>query len=219
MLRLPIRRMATEDSPRGHELAANELLVKHRILSSPRTVVNYTSKRPPGRPLGDRRGGTYPRKKGKAIITRDSFVATTANFRAPYVFVVPDGTLCLLRLTVRATPPAARPRRQLGEATGLEDGYRSAMHDREQASARTPEEAIGGLGLQVSKSPVQVSIPNPDGELRRRAHGQHPPRGLPEMVDAAVPAASRYAPFASYSTDAGRVASRALDNASISVSK
>ena len=138
----------------GEERIANELLVKLGVRVSPRTVGKYMPKRLAGRPRGDQRWGTFLRNHADAIVACDFFVAVTATFRLPYVFVIiHHGSRRLLHFNVTAHPSAAWTLQQLRETIGFADGYRYLLHDRDSIFAASLDESIKRLGLTVLKSP------------------------------------------------------------------
>ena len=153
-LRQLIRRMANENPLWGEERIANELLVKLGVRVSPRTVGKYMPKRLAGRPRGDQRWATFLRNHADAIVACDFFVAVTATFRLPYVFVIiHHGSRRLLHFNVTAHPSAAWTLQQLRETIGFADGYRYLLHDRDSIFAASLDESIKRLGLTVLKSP------------------------------------------------------------------
>jgi len=80
--------MAAENPLWGQERIANELLLKLGIRVSARTVAKYLPRRAPGTLRGDQRWSTFLKNHAKAILACDFFVAVTATFQMPYVFVV-----------------------------------------------------------------------------------------------------------------------------------
>jgi putative transposase len=107
-LRALIRRMARENPVWDEERIANEVLVKLGIQLSPRMVRKYMPKQPHGQPRGDQRWSTFLQNHAKAIVACDFFVAVTATFRLPYVFVIIEhGSRRLVRVNVTAHPSAA----------------------------------------------------------------------------------------------------------------
>jgi transposase InsO family protein len=154
-LRRLIRRMATENPFWGEERIANELLVKLGIRVSPRTVAKYMPKRPPGQPRGDQRWSTFLKNHAKEILACDFFVAVTAKFRMPYVFVVIEhGTRRLAHVNVTANPSADWTLRQLRAVVGEETAHRYLIHDRDKIFAKHLDDSIRALGLKVLRSPV-----------------------------------------------------------------
>lgn len=130
-------------------------------LASPRTVRKYTPKRPPGRSRGDQRWATFLTNHAKAIIAGDFFVAVTATFRSLYVFVlIHHASRRLLHINVTAHPTAAWTLQQLREAIGFEDGYRYLIHDRDRIFAKSLDESLERLGLEILKSPPHSPIAN-----------------------------------------------------------
>ena len=74
-----------------------------------------------------------------------------------YVFVlIHHGSRRLPHLNVTSRPTAARTLQQLREALGYED-RRYLIHDRDSIFAKSLEESIERLGLQVLKSPPRSS--------------------------------------------------------------
>ncbi len=160
-LRQLIARMASDNPLWGEERIANELLVKLGIRVSPRTVRKYMPKRLPGRPRGDQRWSTFLGNHAKAIIACDFFVAVTATFRSLYVFVlIHHASRQLLHINVTAHPTAAWTLQQLREVIGEEDGYRYLVHDRDSIFAKTLDQSLERLGLEIVKSPPQSPMAN-----------------------------------------------------------
>jgi putative transposase len=160
-LRQLIRRMAAENPLWGEERIANELLLKLGLRVSPRTVRKYLPKHPPGRPRGDQRWSTFLGNHARAIVACDFFVAVTASFRLLFVFVmIEHGSRRLLHLNVTAHPTAAWTLQQLREALGYERRYRYLIHDRDRIFAKSLDESIERLGLQVLKSPLRSPMAN-----------------------------------------------------------
>ncbi len=152
--------MAAENPLWGEERIANELRLKLCIRVSPRTVGKYMPKRPPWRPRGDQRWATFLRNHAKAILACDFFLAVTATFRLLYVFVmIEHGSHRLLRLSVTAHPTAAWTVQQLREALGFERRYRYLIHDRDRIFAKSLDESIEQLGLQILKCPLRSPWP------------------------------------------------------------
>ena len=153
-LRTLIRRMARENPVWGEERIASELLVKLGIRVSPRTVRKYMPKQPAGQPRADQRWSTFLKNHAKAIVACDFFVAVTATFRLPYVFVVIEhGSRRLAHAEVTARPSAAWTLQQLREVVGFDHAHRYLIHDRDSIFARHLDDSIRALGLRVLKSP------------------------------------------------------------------
>jgi transposase InsO family protein len=160
-LRKLIRRMASDNRIWGEERIASELLVKLGIRVSPRTVRKYLPKRLPGRPRGDQRWSTFLSNHAKGIIACDFFLAVTATFRSLYVFVlIHHASRQLLHINVTAHPTAAWTLQQLREVIGEEDGYRYLVHDRDSIFAKTLDQSLERLGLEIVKSPPQSPMAN-----------------------------------------------------------
>ena len=160
-LRQLIRRMAMENVSWGEERIANELRLKLGLRVSPRTVGKYMPKRPAGKPRGDQRWATFLRNHAKAIIACDFFVTATVTFRLLYVLVViHHGSRRLLHFNVTAHPTAAWTLQQLREVIGFEDTYRYLVHDRDSIFAKSLDESIKGLGLEIIKSPPRSPMAN-----------------------------------------------------------
>jgi len=160
-LRKLIRRMASDNPLWGEERIASELLVKLGIRVSPRTVRKYLPKRLPGRPRGDQRWSTFLSNHAKGIIACDFFLAVTATFRSLYVFVlIHHASRQLLHINVTAHRTAAWTLQQLREVIGEEDGYRYLVHDRDSIFAKTLDQSLERLGLEIVKSPPQSPMAN-----------------------------------------------------------
>jgi transposase InsO family protein len=153
--------MAMDNPLWGEERIANELLLKLGIRVSPRTVRKYMPKRPPGRPRGDQRWGTFLSNHAKAILACDFFLTVTATFQLLYVFVlIHHGSRRLVHFNVTAHPTAAWTLQQLREAIGFEPRYRYLLHDRDSIFARHLDKSIEDFGLRVLKSPRQSPMAN-----------------------------------------------------------
>jgi len=147
--------MARENPLWGQERTANELLLKLGIRVSPRTVVKYMPKRPPGQPRGDQRWSTFLMNHAKAIIACDFFVVVTATFRMLYVFVVIEhGRRRLAHVNVTTNPTADWTLQQLREVVGDEGVHRYLIHDRDRIFAKRLDESIKALGIEVLRSPI-----------------------------------------------------------------
>jgi putative transposase len=155
-LRQLIRRVAAENPLWGEERIANELRLKLGLRISPRTVAKYLPKRPPGSPRGDQRWSTFLRNHARAMVACDFFIAVTATFRMLYVFVVIEhGARRLLHLNVTSHPTADWTLQQLRDALGYHARYRYLLHDRDSIFAKSLDESIERLGLNILKSPLR----------------------------------------------------------------
>src|SRR6266581_1613010 len=97
----------------------------------------------------------------KGIIACDFFLAVTATFRSLYVFVlIHHVSRQLLHINVTAHPTAAWTLQQLREVIGEEDGYRYLVHDRDSIFAKTLDQSLERLGLEIVKSPPQSPMAN-----------------------------------------------------------
>jgi transposase InsO family protein len=150
--------MATENPLWGEERIANELLLKLGIRISPRTVRKYLPKRPPGQPRGDLCWSTFLKSHATAILACYFFIAVTATFRMPYVFVVIEhGTRRLAHVNVTAHPSAdwtlQQLREKLREVIADTEDHKYLIHDRDAIFAKHLDDSIRALGVQVLRSP------------------------------------------------------------------
>jgi hypothetical protein len=111
--------------------------------------------RPPGHPRGDQRRSIFLKNHAMAILACDFFVAVTATFRMPHVFVVIEhGTRRLAHVNVRSNPSADWTLQQLREVVGDGGGHRYLIHDRDWIFARHLDDSIRVLGVEVLRSPM-----------------------------------------------------------------
>ena len=104
---------------------------------------------------------TFLSNHAKGIIACDFFLAVTATFRSLYVFVlIHHASRQLLHINVTAHPTAAWTLQQLREVIGEEDGYRYLVHDRDSIFAKTLDQSLERLGLEIVKSPPQSPMAN-----------------------------------------------------------
>jgi putative transposase len=74
--------------------------------------------------------------------------------------MIEHGSRRLLHLNVTAYPTAAWTLQQLREALGYERRYRYLIHDRDRIFAKSLDESIERLGLQVLKAPIRSPMAN-----------------------------------------------------------
>jgi putative transposase len=90
-----------------------------------------------------------------AIIACDFFVAVSATFRVPYLFVVIEhGRRRLVHVNVIANPTAEWTSQQRREVVGEGGAHRYLIHDRDRIFAKHLDDSIRALGLKVVKPPV-----------------------------------------------------------------
>src|SRR4249920_415193 len=155
-LRALIRKMGEDNPVWGEERIANELLLKLGVRISPRTVRKYLPKRPPGRPRGDQLWSTFLKNHAKGVLACDFFVAVTATFRLPYVFVViGHGSRRLRHVNVTAHPSAAWTLQQMREVVSDTDDCGYLLHDRDSIFAKHLDDSIRALSLTVLRSPFR----------------------------------------------------------------
>jgi transposase InsO family protein len=151
--------MACDNPSWGEERIANELLLKLGLRVSPRTIRKYLPKlpaAPAGKPRGDQRWSTFLKNHAKVIVACDFCVVATVTFRILYVFVVMEhASRRMVHVNATAHPSAAWTLQQLREAIASDHAYRFIIHDRDAIFSSEFDASVGGLGLEVIKTPVR----------------------------------------------------------------
>src|SRR6266851_215499 len=163
-IRQLIVRMVRENPTWGEERVAAELLVKLRILVSPRTVRSYWPSRPS--PRGARRTSsqhwrTFIHNHAESLVACDFLVAVTASFRVLCVLVVMEvGSRRILHYNVTAHPTAGWTLQQFREAFPSDHNYRFLIHDRDSIFSTEVDDELKSFGLKVLRTPVQAPKAN-----------------------------------------------------------
>ncbi len=163
-IRQLIVRMVRENPTWGEERVAAELLVKLRILVSPRTVRSYWPSRPSpraARRTSSQHWRTFIHNHAESLVACDFLVAVTASFRVLCVLVVMEvGSRQILHYNVTVHPTADWTLQQFREAFPSDHHYRFLIHDRDSIFSAEVDDELKSFGLKVLRTPVQAPKAN-----------------------------------------------------------